>query len=178
MARHAATIVATPSPLLLLLAALVLLVAASLSEAFALPVHPSTLSVAARRIAPASSSIVSMSSSVEEGTSSSATTTTPTESNDAGSKADFPCKKYPKCNGAYLGKGCDGAGKIQGGIATFPLLGWWPIKVRTREGYRREKNGIWIGFLFVLLCGPRASARACVWASGGVYVSRTRVRSN
>jgi hypothetical protein len=25
--------------------------------------------------------------------------------------------------------GCDGTGKIQGGIATIPLFGWWPIKV-------------------------------------------------
>lgn len=43
-----------------------------------------------------------------------------------------PCKKFPKCDGSMRGKGCDGMGKIQGGIATVPGLGWWPIKVRTR----------------------------------------------
>lgn len=41
-----------------------------------------------------------------------------------------PCKNFPKCDGAMRNRGCDGSGKIQGGIATFPLLGWWPIKVK------------------------------------------------
>lgn len=39
------------------------------------------------------------------------------------------CPYAPKCNGEYLSKGCDGRGKIQGGIATIPLFQWWPIKV-------------------------------------------------
>lgn len=43
-----------------------------------------------------------------------------------------PCEKFPKCSGAMRGKGCDGMGKIQGGIATVPGLGWWPIKVRKK----------------------------------------------
>ncbi|GAB5031991.1 conserved cys-containing protein [Nannochloropsis oceanica] len=88
-----------------------------------------------------------MSTSIEEGPSSPAATSTPTGSSDTGHKADPPCKKYPKCNGAYLGKGCDGAGKIQGGIATFPLLGWWPIKAYrpcpalTEAGYGYKRKG-------------------------------------
>lgn len=40
-----------------------------------------------------------------------------------------PCPLAPKCSGEYKGKGCDGTGKIQGGIATVPFLSWWPIKV-------------------------------------------------
>ena len=38
-----------------------------------------------------------------------------------------PCPLAPKCSGEYREKGCDGDGKIQGGIAT--VLPWWPIKV-------------------------------------------------
>jgi hypothetical protein len=41
----------------------------------------------------------------------------------------YGCPYAPKCNGEYLSKGCDGSGKIQGGIATVPFLQWWPIKV-------------------------------------------------
>jgi hypothetical protein len=40
-----------------------------------------------------------------------------------------PCPRFPKCDGAMRGKGCDGSGIIQGGLATMPGLGWWPIKV-------------------------------------------------
>ena len=32
------------------------------------------------------------------------------------------CPFSPEC-------GCDGTGKMQGGIATWPLFTWWPIKV-------------------------------------------------
>lgn len=44
-----------------------------------------------------------------------------------------PCKNFPKCDGSMRSKGCDGMGKIQGGIATVPFLGWWPIKVRAHR---------------------------------------------
>ena len=40
-----------------------------------------------------------------------------------------PCPMAPKCNGSYRDKGCDGTGKIQGGIATVSFMSWWPIKV-------------------------------------------------
>ena len=40
-----------------------------------------------------------------------------------------PCPMAPKCNGEYREKGCDGTGKIQGGIATVSFMSWWPIKV-------------------------------------------------
>ena len=39
------------------------------------------------------------------------------------------CPGAAKCKGEYRDKGCDGSGKIQGGIATVPLFSWWPIKV-------------------------------------------------
>lgn len=42
---------------------------------------------------------------------------------------EFSCPNATKCSGAFRSKGCDGNGKIQGGIATIPLLSWWPIKV-------------------------------------------------
>ena len=39
------------------------------------------------------------------------------------------CPGFAKCKGEYRNRGCDGTGKIQGGIATYPFFGWWPIKV-------------------------------------------------
>ncbi|KAJ8768571.1 hypothetical protein K2173_022683 [Erythroxylum novogranatense] len=32
------------------------------------------------------------------------------------------------CGGEEIEKGCNGEGRIQGGIATVPGFGWWPIK--------------------------------------------------
>ncbi|XP_062074598.1 uncharacterized protein LOC133778627 isoform X2 [Humulus lupulus] len=32
------------------------------------------------------------------------------------------------CGREEVEKGCNGEGRIQGGIATFPGFGWWPIK--------------------------------------------------
>lgn len=42
---------------------------------------------------------------------------------------DNICPNFDKCSGEYRTKGCDGSGKIQGGIATIPGFRWWPIKV-------------------------------------------------
>jgi hypothetical protein len=58
-----------------------------------------------------------------------------------------PCPFAPKCSGEYKEKGCDGSGKIQGGIATVPLLSWWPIKVYRpcpsylAAGYQYRREG-------------------------------------
>ena len=41
--------------------------------------------------------------------------------------ADAKCPMASKCSGEWREKGCDGSGKVQGGIAT--VLPWWPIKV-------------------------------------------------
>ena len=57
------------------------------------------------------------------------------------------CSNAPKCSGAYRNKGCDGTGKIQGGIATIPLFSWWPIKVYRpcpsylQAGYSYQREG-------------------------------------
>lgn len=32
------------------------------------------------------------------------------------------------CGREEVEKGCNGEGRIQGGIATIPGFGWWPIK--------------------------------------------------
>ena len=52
-----------------------------------------------------------------------------TLSSSAGGDACGPCPMAPKCKGDNRKSGCDGTGKIQGGIATVPFLSWWPIKV-------------------------------------------------
>ncbi|XP_010267602.1 PREDICTED: uncharacterized protein LOC104604781 isoform X2 [Nelumbo nucifera] len=46
---------------------------------------------------------------------------------------ELPIKEIPNggcktCGRAELEKGCNGEGRIQGGIATVPGFGWWPIK--------------------------------------------------
>lgn len=70
-----------------------------------------------------------------EESSSSSTTETPTPTQTppppppTSSSSGGPCKKFPKCDGAMRNRGCDGDGRVMGGIATVPLLGWWPIKV-------------------------------------------------
>eukprot|EP01038_Epipyxis_sp_PR26KG_P008323 gene8323-11264_t len=57
------------------------------------------------------------------------------------------CPNALKCSGEYRLKGCDGSGKIQGGIATVPLLSWWPIKVYRpcpsylKAGYQYKREG-------------------------------------
>ncbi|CEM04168.1 unnamed protein product [Vitrella brassicaformis CCMP3155] len=40
-----------------------------------------------------------------------------------------PCPNFPRCDGKGLARGCDGQGRIQGGIGAIPLFSWWPIKV-------------------------------------------------
>ena len=50
------------------------------------------------------------------------------------------CPFHPEC-------GCDGLGKMQGGIATYPFFGWWPIKVYrpcpsyVKAGYIYKREG-------------------------------------
>jgi hypothetical protein len=55
------------------------------------------------------------------------------------------CPTAPKCSGAYLSKGCQGNGRIQGGIGVY--LSWWPIKVFrpcpafSEAGYTYRREG-------------------------------------
>ncbi|KAJ9173738.1 hypothetical protein P3X46_016847 [Hevea brasiliensis] len=44
---------------------------------------------------------------------------------DSGEPPVGGCKA---CGRQEIEKGCNGEGRIQGGIATFPGFGWWPIK--------------------------------------------------
>lgn len=39
-----------------------------------------------------------------------------------------PTRGCKACGREVLEKGCNGEGRIQGGIATVPGFGWWPIK--------------------------------------------------
>jgi hypothetical protein len=39
------------------------------------------------------------------------------------------CPNAPKCSGAWRERGCDGTGKVQGGLASLPGLGWFGAKV-------------------------------------------------
>ncbi|XP_004298921.1 PREDICTED: uncharacterized protein LOC101295130 [Fragaria vesca subsp. vesca] len=39
-----------------------------------------------------------------------------------------PFSACKSCGREEMEKGCNGEGSIQGGIATFPGFGWWPIK--------------------------------------------------
>ncbi|KAL8090657.1 hypothetical protein AgCh_039912 [Apium graveolens] len=45
------------------------------------------------------------------------------------SKSDvFPLNGCKACGKEEIESGCNGEGRIQGGIATVPGFGWWPIK--------------------------------------------------
>lgn len=56
------------------------------------------------------------------------------------------CRGCKACGKAEIERGCNGEGRIQGGIATVPGFGWWPIKayrpcpdfVATGGRYRRQ----------------------------------------
>ncbi|XP_021903817.1 uncharacterized protein LOC110819039 [Carica papaya] len=41
---------------------------------------------------------------------------------------DLPFRGCKTCGREELERGCNGEGRIQGGIATVPGFGWWPIK--------------------------------------------------
>ncbi|GMH29770.1 hypothetical protein Nepgr_031613 [Nepenthes gracilis] len=40
----------------------------------------------------------------------------------------LPLRGCKACGREEMERGCNGEGSIQGGIATFPGFGWWPIK--------------------------------------------------
>ncbi|KAM7525895.1 hypothetical protein LguiA_015797 [Lonicera macranthoides] len=40
----------------------------------------------------------------------------------------FPLRGCKACGKEEIEQGCNGEGRIQGGIATVPGFGWWPIK--------------------------------------------------
>ncbi|XP_028774741.1 uncharacterized protein LOC114731681 [Neltuma alba] len=64
---------------------------------------------------------------VEDGPSSS--DALPVQSDSAADDAvEIPQSGCRACGREEIEKGCNGEGRIQGGIATVPGFGWWPIK--------------------------------------------------
>ncbi|PRQ17362.1 hypothetical protein RchiOBHm_Chr7g0194141 [Rosa chinensis] len=60
-------------------------------------------------------------------------TASPSPDDSLAAKSESPIKELPlsackSCGREEVEKGCNGEGRIQGGIATFPGFGWWPIK--------------------------------------------------
>ncbi|XP_030951836.1 uncharacterized protein LOC115975264 [Quercus lobata] len=53
----------------------------------------------------------------------------PVQSESATNDTDkLPLRGCKACGREEIENGCNGEGRIQGGIATFPGFGWWPIK--------------------------------------------------
>mmetsp|Transcript_15873 Transcript_15873/g.23578 ORF Transcript_15873/g.23578 Transcript_15873/m.23578 type:complete len:145 (+) Transcript_15873:17-451(+) len=50
------------------------------------------------------------------------------EPNDTEPKRTCPCPDFSQCDGKWRDKGCDGEGRILGGLGAIPLFNWWPIK--------------------------------------------------
>lgn len=50
-------------------------------------------------------------------------------SGGASGPACGPCPNAPKCNGEFRSQGCDGTGKVLGGLAAVPGFSWLPVKV-------------------------------------------------
>ncbi|KAK4802605.1 hypothetical protein SAY86_000808 [Trapa natans] len=62
---------------------------------------------------------------VEDGPPPTAQPESPIEDGDEVPFSGSGCKA---CGRAEVERGCNGEGRIQGGIATVPGFGWWPIK--------------------------------------------------
>ncbi|XP_031376470.1 uncharacterized protein LOC116192153 isoform X1 [Punica granatum] len=60
---------------------------------------------------------------VEDGLPPPAQSDPPIETSD-----DVPFRGCKACGREEIERGCNGEGRIQGGIATVPGFGWWPIK--------------------------------------------------
>lgn len=56
-----------------------------------------------------------------------------------------PCRNAPLCSGEYANKGCDGTGRISGGVGA--VLPWFPVKVYRpcpsflAAGYQYRREG-------------------------------------
>ncbi|KAI5595290.1 hypothetical protein BDE02_03G128600 [Populus trichocarpa] len=80
---------------------------------------------------PSKSNIIPLSSS-SSSPSTSVVEDGPTPPSDALPATDdvdkLPLSGCKGCGREEIEKGCNGEGRIQGGIATVPGFGWWPIK--------------------------------------------------
>ncbi|KAI3727741.1 hypothetical protein L6452_16361 [Arctium lappa] len=78
--------------------------------------------------------------------STSSTSTTLQDDDEQEETKSIPFGGCKACGKAEIERGCNGEGRIQGGIATVPGFGWWPIKayrpcpdfVATGGRYRRQ----------------------------------------
>ncbi|KAK9121990.1 hypothetical protein Syun_019607 [Stephania yunnanensis] len=76
------------------------------------------------------------SSSVQEQVSTSSSSSSSNSDQDVyvgaeiggGGGGGVPLRGCKACGREEVEKGCNGEGRIQGGIATVPGFGWWPIK--------------------------------------------------
>uniref|UniRef100_A0A2N9FFB1 Uncharacterized protein n=1 Tax=Fagus sylvatica TaxID=28930 RepID=A0A2N9FFB1_FAGSY len=85
--------------------------------------YPSKLTI------PHCSSSSTSTSVVEEGPPPPPPDALPVQSESATNDTDkLPLRGCKACGREEMEKGCNGEGRIQGGIATFPGFGWWPIK--------------------------------------------------
>eukprot|EP01039_Chlorochromonas_danica_P001264 gene1264-1379_t len=70
-----------------------------------------------------------------------------TDTSSSSSTTSYPCPNAPKCNGSYRTKGCDGSGKIKGGLGALPGFDWVGAKVYRpcpaflQAGYIYEREG-------------------------------------
>ncbi|XP_076885165.1 uncharacterized protein LOC143534596 [Bidens hawaiensis] len=117
----------------------------------------------------------------EESEDKSSTTTSDNQSQPISSIPIGGCKG---CGKAEMEKGCNGEGRIQGGIATVPGFGWWPIKayrpcpgfVATGGRYRRQGQSMdeVAGFGSV----PRMSADTTTTATATTTTAGTETQSS
>ncbi|XP_074265001.1 uncharacterized protein LOC141587415 [Silene latifolia] len=74
----------------------------------------------------------------------------PSSPTDPANSDSLPFNGCKGCGKEQIESGCNGEGRIQGGIATFPGFGWWPIKayrpcpgfVASGGSYRRRGQSL------------------------------------
>nr|XP_043640295.1 uncharacterized protein LOC122611340 [Erigeron canadensis] len=88
----------------------------------------------------------------------------------------IPLGGCKSCGKAEIERGCNGEGRIQGGIATVPGFGWWPIKayrpcpgfIATGGRYRRQGQSMdeVAGFGTVPRTSPTTTTSVSATATG------------
>ncbi|KAF5734988.1 hypothetical protein HS088_TW15G00487 [Tripterygium wilfordii] len=82
-----------------------------------------------KSVIPLSASSPSPSTSVVEDGPSPSSDSLPVQPGSATEEpGQLPLRGCKACGREEIEKGCNGDGRIQGGIATVPGFGWWPIK--------------------------------------------------
>ncbi|KDP25277.1 hypothetical protein JCGZ_20433 [Jatropha curcas] len=90
---------------------------------------PTIIRYPSKFIIPRSSSSSSSTPVVDDGPTPPSPDPLPVQSESAAVDAEeFAIGGCKACGRPELERGCNGEGRIQGGIATVPGFGWWPIK--------------------------------------------------